>query len=146
HGATIAAIPDATPLEPQGPRIPSGTYTVTLDADGARSTRTLVVREDPRVAVTTAQLAAQFALARAIEADADATFAASHAVAQRDATLARDLARANGGFIQLFMAVESADAAPTATQRVLFATQHAAAAPLLARARGVAPGAGRNGL
>jgi photosystem II stability/assembly factor-like uncharacterized protein len=146
HGPTIAAIPGATPLEPQGPRVPPGAYTVTLDADGARSTRALAVREDPRVTVTTAQLDAQFALARAIEGDADATFAASHAVAQRDAALARELARANGAFVRLLMAVESADAAPTATQRTLYAKQHAAAAPLLARARGVAAGTGRNGV
>jgi hypothetical protein len=135
YGPTIAAIPGGTPLEPQGPRIPPGTYTVTLEADGTRSSRTLVVREDPRAAVTTAQLDAQFVLSQAIEADADATFLAAHAVSKRDATLARDLTRASGGLVQLLMAVESADAAPTATQRALYATQHAAAAALLAKAK-----------
>jgi len=135
YGPTIAAIPDDTPLEPLGPRVPPGTYTVTLDADGVRSSRPLVVREDPRAAVTTTALQRQYALSLAIVADADATFAASQAVGKRDAILARDLGRANGGLIQLLLVVDSADAAPTASQEQAYTSEHAAAAALLARAK-----------
>ncbi|HTW83630.1 MAG TPA: hypothetical protein VMD91_06150 [Candidatus Sulfotelmatobacter sp.] len=132
---TIAAIPHATPLEPQGPRIPPGTYTVTLDADGARSSRSLLVREDPRVVVTSADLQAQYALANAIVADANATYDAGRRVAKTNALLSRNLARANGTLIGLLFTIEGADAAPTPSQRAAYATAHAHAAALLAQAR-----------
>ncbi len=131
----IAAIPHATPVEPEGVRVPPGRYTVMLDADGTRATRTLVVREDPRVDATTTQLQAQFTLAREIAAAADASYVAQQRVRPRDAALARELARANGGFVQLLRAVEGADAAPTEVERDLFQTQRQALDALLARAR-----------
>jgi len=145
-GPTIAAIPHATPLEPQGPRIPPGTYQVTLDADGVRTTRALVVQEDPRVEVSAAELDAQFALARLLVADADAAAAAAAAIGPRDAPLVRELRRANDTAVEVLLTIEAADAAPTPGQRAAFVTEHETLGLLLVRARGESPGAGRNGL
>jgi photosystem II stability/assembly factor-like uncharacterized protein len=135
---TIAAIPHDTPLEPEGPRVPPVTYTVTLEADGARTTRTLTVREDPRVAVTAAQLDAQYALARELATAAQHAYDASLRVRARDAALGRELARTNGRLAAILDAVDAADAAPTTAQRDAFTTERHALDALLARAAHVA--------
>jgi hypothetical protein len=137
-GPTIAAIPHDTPLEPEGPRVPPGTYTVTLEADGARMTRTLTVREDPRVVVTAAELDAQYALAREVATAAQHAYDASVRVRARDAALGRELARTNGRLAAILGAVDAADAAPTAAQRDAFTTERRALDALLARAAHVA--------
>ena len=121
--ATIAAIPRATPLEPEGPRVPPGRYAVTLDAGGAPQTRTLEVREDPRVSVTTSALQAQFELARTIAERVDRAYDAAERVRPRAADLAKQLARANAQLAQLLNAVETGDGAPSALQRATFATR-----------------------
>ena len=53
---STAALPAlAQPIEPRGPFVSPGTYAVTLDADGARSTQRVVVKGDPLMPITEAQ-------------------------------------------------------------------------------------------
>ncbi|HZO92440.1 MAG TPA: hypothetical protein VFB22_01630 [Candidatus Baltobacteraceae bacterium] len=131
HGPTIAAIPHDTPLEPQGPLVVPGTYTVTLDADGARATQRFVVREDPRVDVSADALREQYALASTLERIADAAYDAATRAAATKAPAAIDLRRLNGAAAGLLLAIESADAAPTAVQREDARTLEARARTLL---------------
>jgi photosystem II stability/assembly factor-like uncharacterized protein len=133
-GATIAAIPHGTPLEPEGPRVPPGRYALTLDAGGAPQTRALEVREDPRIRVSDGALSAQYELARAIAARIDRAYDAAERVRPRDADLARKLARGNGQLAQLLGAVETGDAAPSAVERAAFATRAQALDVLLRQA------------
>ncbi|HEX3469017.1 MAG TPA: hypothetical protein VHT05_13145, partial [Candidatus Elarobacter sp.] len=134
-GPTIAAVPHDTPLEPEGVVVPPGTYTVTLDADGVRRTQALVVREDPRVHVTAAALQAQYELADALARLADTAYAAAQRARPSDAARSRELARANGGFARLMMAVEAGDGAPNATLLAAFRMQAKAFAALAHRGR-----------
>ena len=62
----ISAIGGDTPLVPEGPLVPPGTYTVTLTAGGSSSTQTLAVEMDPRLTATSSDLAKQSEAARAI--------------------------------------------------------------------------------
>ncbi|HEY6237375.1 MAG TPA: hypothetical protein VIW69_19905, partial [Candidatus Elarobacter sp.] len=133
-GPTIAAMPHDTPLEPEGPTVPPGTYAVTLDADGAKQTRALVVQQDPRVNVAPAALRVQYALATAIAARIDLAYDAYGRVRTRNSDLARKLARANGQLAQTLGSVENGDGAPTETQRTVFRTQAAALDALLVQA------------
>lgn len=57
-----------TPLEPQGPLVLPGDYTVALEADGRRLTAPLSVSQDPRRTVGLADLQASAALSRKIDA------------------------------------------------------------------------------
>ncbi|MDE3154829.1 MAG: glycoside hydrolase [Acidobacteriota bacterium] len=66
HEYPISAIPHDTPLEPLGPAVLPGRYTVTLTADAQRWTAPLVVKMDPRVPAGPADLQRQFALATRI--------------------------------------------------------------------------------
>jgi photosystem II stability/assembly factor-like uncharacterized protein len=113
---TIAAIPHDTPLEPEGPIVPPGTYSVTLDADGERSTQRLVVARDPRSDATAAGLWMQFVVATRLVAEADRAYAAAAAVRTRDPKAAAALDRANAGLVRLLGAIESGDGAPTNEQ------------------------------
>jgi photosystem II stability/assembly factor-like uncharacterized protein len=129
-GPTIAAIPHDTPLEPEGAVVPPGRYTVAFEADGTRQTRSLVVREDPRVQVTQAELQAQYVLASTIARLADEAYAAAARVRTRNAALSRAFARANGGLARLMTAVETGDGAPTRTQLAAYRVQASALAAL----------------
>jgi photosystem II stability/assembly factor-like uncharacterized protein len=51
-----------------GPLAPPATYTIRLQVDGKTYTRPAILRRDPRIAVTDAQLREQYDLANAIEA------------------------------------------------------------------------------
>jgi hypothetical protein len=128
---TIAAIPYDTPLQPQGARVPPGMYAVTLDVDGVRSTRSLTVRQDPRVPIPQRDLEAQFAFAAAIGATIDITAAN---VARVPA-----LARLNSRLSALLDAVESGDGAPTAVQRAYYDAARADVSRLLAPRNTQAP-------
>jgi photosystem II stability/assembly factor-like uncharacterized protein len=132
--ATIAAIPHATPLEPEGPFVPPGRYAVTLDAGSGPQTRALEVREDPRVSVTTRALDEQYALARALAERIDRAYAAAERVRPRSPELATKLARANAQLAQLLGAVETGDGAPSALQRATFALRSQALDALLRQA------------
>lgn len=60
YGYPIAAVPHDTPQQPQGPNVLPGTYTVRLTAAGKTYTAPLTVKMDPRVHLSTSDLAAQF--------------------------------------------------------------------------------------
>ena len=132
--ATIAAIPHDTPLEPEGPTVPPGTYGVTLDADGVKRTHMLVIRQDPRAPVAQRALQSQYDLASAISRQTDAAYAAAQRVRARDAALAAKLEVANGRLAQLLGDVQSGDGAPTAVQRASFAQRSSALGALLRQA------------
>ncbi len=82
----IAAVPHRTPLEPQGPLVLPGTYTVRLTVDGLSESQSLVVKMDPRVHASTADLealhTAQVAMAASLDALAKADLAA-HSVKEQ---------------------------------------------------------------
>ncbi len=58
----IAATYLDTPPQPQGPWAPPGSYTVRLTVDGVTTTRSLIVKMDPRVKTPAAGLQQQFTL------------------------------------------------------------------------------------
>jgi photosystem II stability/assembly factor-like uncharacterized protein len=68
----ISAVPHATPLTPQGPFVLPGVYTVRLTVDGRSETQSVVVKMDPRVHVSTADLetlhSAQVTMAASLDA------------------------------------------------------------------------------
>ena len=77
QGYPISAVPHATPREPQGPLAVPGAYRVRLTVDGQTLEVPLLVREDPRVRVSSADLERQLRLARSL---ADSLSAASRAL------------------------------------------------------------------
>jgi photosystem II stability/assembly factor-like uncharacterized protein len=95
-----------------GPLAPPGRYAVRLIADGRTLAATLVVRRDPRVHASDADLVAAARLAEAIDA-LQTRVRATLARPQTKPTLRED-ERLLG---DLRAAVESADAAPTADER-----------------------------
>jgi photosystem II stability/assembly factor-like uncharacterized protein len=128
-----------------GPFAPPGRYTVHFTVAGHTVTQPLVVRRDPRIHATDADLVAQYALARDVDAllarvqaavkqAADARKKPGADVAKIDAIAGKPAADAPGGpgappatfttlswyasaLADLFGSVESADAAPTAGER-----------------------------
>jgi photosystem II stability/assembly factor-like uncharacterized protein len=123
--ATIAAIPHDTPLEPEGPTVPPGTYTVTLEADGVKSTRRLIVRQDPRTHVSVRDLQAQYELASAIVKGVDAAYGSAQIAARHDAALAAEIRRGAARLAQVLTAIEAGDGAPTVVQlRTAYARMH----------------------
>ncbi len=130
----------------EGVFVAPGSYRVTLTVDGRATTQTLVVRRDPRVRASDADLRAQYALARAIDAQlgrvqaalaqaADARKKPGANVARIDAiagappvsdprnsvgspaTTFTTLRWYASALGELFTSVESADAAPTPDER-----------------------------
>jgi photosystem II stability/assembly factor-like uncharacterized protein len=75
----ISAVPHRTPLEPQGPLVLPGTYTVRLTVDGRSEAVQLAVKMDPRVKTSAADLEslykAQVAMAASLDAAAKADLA-----------------------------------------------------------------------
>jgi hypothetical protein len=59
----ISAVPHATPQQPQGPLALPGTYRVRLTVEGRQLEASLIVKPDPRVAVSREALADQLRLA-----------------------------------------------------------------------------------
>lgn len=82
----ISAVPHRTPLIPQGPLVLPGTYTVRLTIDGHSESQPLVVRMDPRVQASPADLESlhtqQMAMATSLDALAKADLAA-HSVSEQ---------------------------------------------------------------
>jgi photosystem II stability/assembly factor-like uncharacterized protein len=111
----IAAIHRNTPRVPQGPWAPPGKYAARLTVDGTPQTRPLVLRMDPRVKTSAADLDRQFTLSKQLY---DAINTLDDAQGQR-----------RGQLLQLYGIVQGADVGPTA--QVL-----AAAKRLLAESRG----------
>lgn len=85
----ISAVPHRTPLEPQGPLVVAGAYTVRLTVDGHSETERLTVKMDPRIHTAPQELealhTAQMTMADALDAVAKADLAA-HAVAEQIAS------------------------------------------------------------
>ncbi|HET7250145.1 MAG TPA: hypothetical protein VFI79_09890 [Gemmatimonadales bacterium] len=132
YSYTIAAVrAEGTPIEPQGPFVLPGRYTVTLSANGVSSSRPLTVRLDPRVRVSEAALRGQLevtraaiaAMKRGMEASRDIGRMQDPRGADRNAIAdsLRALAGAGGGGLRaatgnlagLVRELEAADAAPT---------------------------------
>jgi len=65
--ASPQAVRRGRPRAGDGAFVAPGAYRVTLRVDGRAATQTLVIRRDPRVPATDADLRAQYALARAID-------------------------------------------------------------------------------
>jgi photosystem II stability/assembly factor-like uncharacterized protein len=105
----IAAIFRNTPRVPAGTWVLPGSYSVKLTADGTTVTQKLVVRMDPRVSATTADLRLQYDTSRALDA---ALRRVSEAL-QAGSADRSVLTRLQGELTQLFGLVEQADGAPT---------------------------------
>jgi photosystem II stability/assembly factor-like uncharacterized protein len=82
----ISAVPHRTPLTPQGPLVLPGTYTVRLTVDGHSESEPLLVKMDPRVHASTADLealhTAQEKMAASLDALSKADLAA-HSVSEQ---------------------------------------------------------------
>jgi hypothetical protein len=99
----IAAVPHRTPPVPQGPLVVPGTYTVRLTMGGKSETQSLLVKMDPRVHMSQAELealhAAQVSMAVSLDelakADLQAHSVMEQMVAVQDAALAKQLAPSN---------------------------------------------------
>ncbi|HEX3465929.1 MAG TPA: hypothetical protein VHS78_17915 [Candidatus Elarobacter sp.] len=137
-----------------GPLVPPGRYTVGLTAGGRTMTQPIVIRRDPRLHATDADLRAQYALAREIDAllarvqaavaesvearkkpganltQTDAIAGAPPSSDPRNsvgtpATTFTTLRWYASALGDLFDSVESADTAPTTDQRTRWTTLHA---------------------
>jgi len=122
-------------IEPRGPMVAPGSYTVRLTAAGQRSEQTLVVAPDPRTSVSAGVLAEKLAVERRIVAAMGTSFEALEGVralrkgqkapkasAAADkgdvavAALETDLARTNKTLATLLNQLDAADAPATAAQ------------------------------
>ena len=127
-----------TPRTPLGSWALPGTYTVRLTVDGVSQTQPLVVKMDPRVKASAADLTLMFETSRAIDALQRRSAAAvreMRAVATRTAAitdLEQRLTRASAPLAQLFSAVEGTDAAPMPVVLDAWKTANAAVTTLLA--------------
>ena len=133
----IAAIFANTPRTPFGSWAAPGKYTVRLTVDGKSQTQPLIVKMDPRVKATAADLKLQYDTSRAIDALLRRTSAALRDIRAAAKTpqltdLDQRLSRASAPLGQLFGAVESADAAPMPVVLEAWKTTAAAIEPLLA--------------
>ncbi|MDE2462304.1 MAG: exo-alpha-sialidase [Alphaproteobacteria bacterium] len=141
YGYSIAAVwGKDTPIDPRGAFVLPGSYTVTLSADGVHQTVPLEVKEDPRVGVTEAALQAELALSMKISAasrEATTDYTQEAYLLHRLDTLRHkgqepelgalraalkpegtpSFANADSKLIRIEVALESADAAPTAVQQ-----------------------------
>jgi photosystem II stability/assembly factor-like uncharacterized protein len=115
----IAAIAGNTPRVPLGSWALPGAYQVRLTVDGLSETAPLVVKMDPRVKASAAEIRLQYETSRAIDAAmrrAAAALAEVRAAAAKNAQLAaveQRISRASQPLGQLFGNVEGTDAAPT---------------------------------
>jgi photosystem II stability/assembly factor-like uncharacterized protein len=98
----IAAVPHRTPQVPQGPLVVPGTYTVRLTVDGKSEAESLLVKMDPRVHMSQAELetlhAAQVTMAASLDVLAKADLQAHSVMEQmavQDHALATQVATFN---------------------------------------------------
>jgi hypothetical protein len=114
----ISATLANTPRTPFGSFALPGKYSVRLTVDGRSLTQPLVVKMDPRVKATAAELKLQYDTSRAIDTALRRTSAALREIRAMEpkparlADLEQRLVRASAPLGQLFGAVEAADAAP----------------------------------
>ncbi|HEX8031716.1 MAG TPA: hypothetical protein VF491_24785 [Vicinamibacterales bacterium] len=125
-----------TPRTPYGSWALPGKYTVRLTVDGRSQTQPLIVKMDPRVKTTAAELKLQYDTSRAIDALLRRTATASRDMKAAKTPGATDLdqrlSRASAALGQLFGAVEAADAAPMPVVLEAWKATLAAVEPLLA--------------
>jgi photosystem II stability/assembly factor-like uncharacterized protein len=105
----IAAIVNNTPRTPLGSWVLPGNYTVRLTVGGKALTAPLIVRMDPRVKASAADLKTQYDASRSLDA---ALRRVNDALAAKRGSQ-ETLSRVQGQLIQLFALVEGSDAAPT---------------------------------
>ncbi len=137
---SIAAIwTDGTPLQPEGPLVLPGRYTVTLRVNGKEYTRPLIIKLDPRVHVSEDDLVKQLKLAQQINVLLNKSVAVykdinsmlvkekenlSDAMADSLSTLSNtghpNLSSAIGALTGLVTSVQRADAAPVQGQTEVF--------------------------
>jgi photosystem II stability/assembly factor-like uncharacterized protein len=110
HEYPISAIAGDTPREPRGPFVLPGSYTARLTVGGTVLTRTLTVKMDPRVAMSDADLAAQFALLQRITGALARLDAGRVKKAERRH---RDRASLETALLGVYGIVEGADDPPT---------------------------------
>jgi photosystem II stability/assembly factor-like uncharacterized protein len=122
---SIAAIwGENTPIEPEGPLVVPGSYTVRLTAGGTAVTQTVTVEPDPRASATRADYVQQYELAVRTASEMDRTADAlaqvrarlksdSGANAKQLQSTERTLVRLSARLSGLFSAIESGDAAPS---------------------------------
>lgn len=154
----ISAIPFNTPITPHGPSALPGVYSIQVTANGQTLTQPLLIEMDPRVRISTAELARQFALSiklvellkqnfsvllmvQAYQGDPD-----NVATKEEARILEERLRKINTDLATLYRIVEGADAGPTsqvvaATSEVALDLERALkdSAALNARASGVQP-------
>lgn len=127
-----------------------GTYQVRLTVNGRPLRQAVVVRMDPRVRTSIADLTTQYTLARAIDVSLAQVTEARQAIARRLAGAPGDVtARLRSTAVELdlatellsasFHAVQSADARPTMASETAAATALARANAALDTARGLPP-------
>jgi photosystem II stability/assembly factor-like uncharacterized protein len=144
RGFPISAVVHETPSEPQGPVVVPGVYQVVLRVGSREWHVPLTVKPDPRVTVTPADFAAQFAAAHRLAAIVDESTAALEEgkslrdqlqeLLEKPGTLGEPLRNLdnhiaallepdagleelNGDAAGLYGQINAADAAPTAVQR-----------------------------
>ncbi len=99
-----------------GPWVPPGNYRVRLLVDGrALATRTLVVKRDPRIAATDADLGVQYAFSNDVARLR--ALVASNAESEPNAARKMTLAALRDAFGALYASAQSGDEAPTTTER-----------------------------
>ncbi len=67
----IAAVPHRTPLAPEGPLVAPGEYMVRLTVDGKSETAPVIVKMDPRVTLSQAELTALYTAQKTMAASLD---------------------------------------------------------------------------
>ncbi len=111
-----------------GPWVPPGTYVVRLTAGGKTVTQNLVIRRDPRIAATDADLQTQYAFSTAV---ATLRIHANDALAKTtDAARKTKLQALRDAAGALYASTQSGDDAPTATERHEFTVLQARAKAL----------------
>ncbi len=142
YSYSISAVWDddgGTPLDPEGPLALPGKYTVTLTVDGKSYTEPFTVKLDPRVHVTTKDLATQLRLEMAIDKALDETVSAHGAAMDllkakkgslSTSTVASieeithkgkpNLMTVGGDLASVVTAVQGVDAAPTQGETQVF--------------------------
>jgi hypothetical protein len=137
----ISAVPGRTPLEPRGPLLPPGRYSVRLIVDGVGYTRQFDVRMDPRVKTPVEALNVQFvaavALAEGLRRDSvalgEVRASKQHARPTAVDTVGAGLAQIAGELQALYEIVEAADVAPTTQAQAAIRERLSTLDALLAR-------------
>jgi hypothetical protein len=97
HGFPISAIYRDTPLNPLGPSVMPGSYTVKLTANGKTLTQHLTVKMDPRVTTPVQDLTTQFTLSLDAYKGMQQTFEAAEQIRKLRAQIKTAIERADRG-------------------------------------------------